>query len=185
MLPGKKWRERRLWHKIHIGIDEETSEIRAVLCHQAIAKQSAERDVTSSCIGDPPMLPNLLGQIAQDQKIGSVTAPSHACKHGIVGQWMGRMIRGFARSGLKRATGSIPRRPSPRRCHDAIAVRNARAVIPPRKNAKLWKPDTLGPRARNEAVWSSKDLGRAQWRRLSGYHRRSRVETTVLGSCDG
>jgi hypothetical protein len=68
-----------------------------------------------------------------------------------------------------------------RKCHDAIAARNARAVIPPRKNAKLWKPDTLGARARNEAVQSSKDLGRAQWRRLSGYHRRSRVETKPLG----
>jgi hypothetical protein len=100
VLPGKGWRETSVWRKIHIAIDEETLEIRAVHCRQAIAKQSAERDVTSSCIGDPPMLPNLLGQIAPDQKIGSVTAPSHACKHGIVRQWMGRMIRGFARSGL-------------------------------------------------------------------------------------
>jgi hypothetical protein len=125
--------KRRLWRKIHIGIDEETLEIRAV-------------EVTSSTIGDPPMLPNLLGQIAPDQKIGSVTAD-----------------------------GAY----DTRKCHDAIAARNARAVIPPRKNAKLWKPDTLGARARNEAVQSSKDLGRAQWRRLSGYHRRSRVETKM------
>ena len=27
-----------------------------------------------------------------------------------------------------------------RKCHDAIAAWNAHAVIPPRKNAKLWKP---------------------------------------------
>jgi len=27
-----------------------------------------------------------------------------------------------------------------RKCHDAIAKRNAHAVIPPRKNAKPWKP---------------------------------------------
>jgi len=125
--------KRRVWRKIHIGIDEETLEIRAV-------------EVTSSSIGDPPMLPNLLGQITPDQKIGSVTAD-----------------------------GAY----DTRKCHDAIAARNARAVIPPRKNAKLWKPDTLGARARNEAVQSSKDLGRAQWRRLSGYHRRSRVETKM------
>jgi hypothetical protein len=122
-----------VWRKIHIGIDEETLEIRAV-------------EVTSSSIGDPPMLPYLLGQITPDQKIGSVTAD-----------------------------GAY----DTRKCHDAIAARNARAVIPPRKNAKLWKPDTLGARARNEAVQSSKDLGRAQWRRLSGYHRRSRVETKM------
>ncbi len=68
-----------------------------------------------------------------------------------------------------------------RKCHDAIAARNAHAVIPPRKNAKMWKPDTPRARARNEAVRSSKYLGRALWRNLTGYHRRSRVETKPLG----
>jgi hypothetical protein len=29
-----------------------------------------------------------------------------------------------------------------RKCHDAIAARGAAAIIPPRKNAKLWKPDS-------------------------------------------
>jgi hypothetical protein len=70
-----------------------------------------------------------------------------------------------------------------RKCHDAIAARNAHAVIPPRKNAKLWKPDTPGARARNEAVRASKYLGRALWRQLTGYHRRSRVETIPLIVC--
>jgi hypothetical protein len=64
-----------------------------------------------------------------------------------------------------------------RKCHDAIAARDAHAVIPPRKNAKMWKPDTPEARARNEAMRSSKYLGRALWRHLTGYHRRSRVET--------
>ena len=68
-----------------------------------------------------------------------------------------------------------------RKCHDAIASRGANAVIPPRKNAKLWKPTSAGAIARNEAVRSSKYLGRALWRRWSGYHRRSRVETNPLG----
>ena len=68
-----------------------------------------------------------------------------------------------------------------RKCHDAIAARNAQAVIPPRKNAKPWKPNTPGARARNEAVRSSKYLGRALWRQVTGYHRRSRVETKPLG----
>jgi hypothetical protein len=58
---------------------------------------------------------------------------------------------------------------------------NAHAVIPPRKNAKFWKPETPGARARNEAVRSSKYLGRALWRQVTGYHRRSRVETKPLG----
>ncbi len=66
-----------------------------------------------------------------------------------------------------------------RKCHDAIASRGAHAVIPPRKNAKPWKPTSAGAVARNEAVNTSRYLGRALWRRWSGYHRRSRVETKM------
>lgn len=68
-----------------------------------------------------------------------------------------------------------------RKCHDAIAAREAHAVIPPRKHAKLWKPDTPGARARNEAVRASNYLSRALWRQVAGYRRRSRVETKPLG----
>lgn len=66
-----------------------------------------------------------------------------------------------------------------RKCHDAIAERGAHAVIPPRKNAKPWKTETAGAVARNEALRASKHLGRALWRRWSGYHRRSRAETKM------
>jgi hypothetical protein len=66
-----------------------------------------------------------------------------------------------------------------RKCHDAIADRGALAVIPPRKNAKPWKTVTAGAAARNEILRASKYLGRALWRRWSGYHRRSRVETKM------
>lgn len=54
-------RKRRVWRKIHIGIDERTLEIRAV-------------EITGSNTGDAPMLPHLLNQIPHDQEIGSVTA---------------------------------------------------------------------------------------------------------------
>ena len=66
-----------------------------------------------------------------------------------------------------------------RKRHEAIAARNAAAVIPPRKNAKPWKPTSPGAVARNEALRASKYLGRAIWRRWSGYHRRSRVESKM------
>ena len=66
-----------------------------------------------------------------------------------------------------------------RKCHEALADRGAAAIIPPRKNAKPWKAITAGAVARNEALRASKDLGRALWRRWSGYHRRSRVETKM------
>ena len=59
-----------------------------------------------------------------------------------------------------------------RRCHDAIAARNAHAVIPPHKNAKLLKPDT-----RCEGAKRSSSI--LKWRQMSGYHRQSRVETKM------
>ncbi len=125
--------KRRVWRKIHIGIDEETLEFRAV-------------EITSSNIGDAPMLPELLSQIPPDQDIGSVTAD-----------------------------GAY----DTRKCHEAIAARDAHAVIPPRKNAKPWKPASAGAVARNDAVNAQRYLGRTVWRRWSGYHRRSRVETKM------
>ena len=66
-----------------------------------------------------------------------------------------------------------------RKCHEAMPSRGAAAVIPPRKNAKPWKPDTAGAVARNEALRASKHLGRTLWRRWSGYNRRSQVETKM------
>jgi transposase len=66
-----------------------------------------------------------------------------------------------------------------RRCHNAIADRGASAVIPPRRNAQPWKPTTAGAIARNDALRASKYMGRALWRNLSKYHRRSRVETKM------
>ena len=59
--------------------------------------------VTSSNVGDAPMLPELLDQIPPVQDIGSVTAD-----------------------------GAY----DTRKCHEAIAARDASAIIPPRKNAK-------------------------------------------------
>ena len=125
--------KRRIWRKIHIGIDEETLEVRAV-------------EVTTSNIGDAPMLPELLKQVPSDQDIGSVIAD-----------------------------GAY----DTRKCYDAIAARNAHAVIPPRKNAKPWKPTSAGAIARNDAVNASRYLGCTIWKRWSGYHRRSRVESKM------
>jgi len=53
--------KRRVWRKIHFGIDEETLEVRAV-------------EITGSPIGDAPVLPDLLNQIPAHEQIGSVTA---------------------------------------------------------------------------------------------------------------
>jgi hypothetical protein len=53
--------KRRVWRKVHLGVDEQTLGIRAV-------------EVTSSDVGDAPMLPELLSRIPPDQDIASVTA---------------------------------------------------------------------------------------------------------------
>ena len=66
-----------------------------------------------------------------------------------------------------------------RKCHEAIAARDAHAVVPPRKNAKPWKPTSAGEITRNDAVNAQRYLGRTLWRHWSGYHRRSRVETKM------
>ncbi|GBQ23367.1 transposase [Gluconacetobacter sacchari DSM 12717] len=66
-----------------------------------------------------------------------------------------------------------------RRSHETIANRGAQAVVPPRKNAKPWRPTSAGAIARNETLRACRHLGRALWRRWSGYHRRSRVETKM------
>ena len=52
---------RRQWRKVHLAMDTATSDIRAV-------------EFTPSREGDSPVLPDLLGQIPQDEDIGTVTA---------------------------------------------------------------------------------------------------------------
>jgi hypothetical protein len=119
--------KRRIWRKIHIGIDEETLEVRAI-------------EVTSSNIGDAPMLPELPNQIPPDQDIGSVTAD-----------------------------GAY----DTRKCHEAIAARDAHAVIPPRKNAKPWKPPLVHAGMHCRAVderWSYCPKRRGQCAAITGAH---------------
>ena len=125
--------KRRVWRKVHLGIDEQTLEIRTV-------------EVTSSDVGDAPVWPELLFQIPPCQEIASVTADG---AH------------------------------DTRKCHDAIAERDAAAAIPRRMNAKPWKADSAVAAARNNALKASKYLCRALWRRCSGYHRQSRAETKM------
>ena len=66
-----------------------------------------------------------------------------------------------------------------RACHAAIAQRGAQAVIPPRKNGKPWKATFVGASVRNEALKACGRLGWAIWKKWSGYHRRSLVETKM------
>jgi hypothetical protein len=67
-----------------------------------------------------------------------------------------------------------------RTCHSAIASRGGTAVIPIRKNGRPWKEDGPAAQARNENLRAAKHFGRALWKRLTGYHARSRIEAQML-----
>ncbi|STB63925.1 IS5 family transposase [Chromobacterium violaceum] len=124
---------RRQWRKVHLGIDAETLQIRAI-------------EVTDNRQGDAQMLPSLLTQIPADEPIGCVSGD-----------------------------GAF----DTKTCHEAIAARGAIGCIRTRKNARPWKGNSLGVLARNEILRATKRLGRAIWKRWSGYHRRSLVETKM------
>ena len=124
---------RRQWRKVHLGIDAETLEIRAI-------------EVTSNAIGDAPTLPDLLAQIPEDEKILSVGGD-----------------------------GAY----DTRKCHAAIAERGAAAIIPVRRNGQPWTTAGPGVEARNETLRATKRLGRTIWKKWSGYHQRSLVETKM------
>lgn len=124
---------RRQWRKVHLGIDAQTMEIRAI-------------EVTSNSVGDAPMLPELLAQISSTTNIATVTGD-----------------------------GAY----DTKACHSAIAAIGASAIIPTRKNARLWKKYPPGAHARNEILRATQRLGRTIWKKWSGYHRRSLVETKM------
>ncbi len=122
---------RRQWRKVHIGIDAETFDIRAI-------------EVTSNAVGDGQTLPDLLAQIPEDETIVTVGGDGAYDTRG---------------------------------CHAAIDARGADPIIPVRRNGKAWTEDGRGVDARNETRRSRKRLGRTIWKKWSGNHRRSLVET--------
>lgn len=124
---------RRQWRKVHLGIDAQTLEIRAI-------------EITDNAIGDAPMLPELLAQIPADEQLHSV---------------------------------SVDGAYDTKACHEAIASRQAVAIIPTRKNAKPWTDGKAGAQARNEILRATRKLGRSIWKKWSGYYRRSLVETKM------
>jgi hypothetical protein len=63
-------------------------------------------------------------------------------------------------------------------CYKAIHARGARSVIPPQKRARVRS----GPEFcdRNAAVLRGREVGRDEWKKEAGYHRRSLAETAML-----
>jgi IS5 family transposase len=69
-----------------------------------------------------------------------------------------------------------------RTCYEALRARHARATIPPQRNARIWQHgNTRAERlARDENLRRIRQIGRAAWKRESGYHRRSLAETAMF-----
>ncbi|MEX3592002.1 MAG: IS5 family transposase [Burkholderia sp.] len=74
-------------------------------------------------------------------------------------------------------------------CHAAIAARSAISSIPPREGAAHGLADMPGAAWRNGAVDAIACDGRREWKKDSGYHRRSLAENamyrfkTLTGNC--
>jgi hypothetical protein len=125
--------KRRTWKKLHVGVDEATGEIVAVV-------------VTDNSVADHQVVPELLAQVTDE-----ITQVS--------------------------GDGAYDKRPT----YTAIKDRQARATIPPRRGARIWKHgNTKGERhIRDDNVRSIRKYGRKAWKQMSGYHRRSLAETTM------
>jgi Transposase DDE domain len=65
-----------------------------------------------------------------------------------------------------------------RECYKAIHQKGARAVIPPRKGSTLWEDEYL--KDRNENLRTVRRHGVKGWKKKSGYHRRSLMETAMF-----
>lgn len=61
----------------------------------------------------------------------------------------------------------------------AILHRGGSAVIPIRRNGRLWKENCPAARARNDFLPATRRFGRANWKHWSGYHVRSRIEAKM------
>ena len=69
-----------------------------------------------------------------------------------------------------------------RRCYGAIEQHGAKAVIPPRRDAKIWQHGNCAapPRQRDENLRAIRQKGWRQWKKEAGYHRRSLAETAFF-----
>lgn len=63
-------------------------------------------------------------------------------------------------------------------CYDAIVARGAKAVIPPRENARIWDNGQMDTRDAN--LRRIQEIGRKAWKIESHYHRRSLAENGIF-----
>jgi len=68
-----------------------------------------------------------------------------------------------------------------RKVYETLEKQGVRAIIPPRRNAKIWRHGNSGgrPLTRDVAIREIRRRGRRQWKEDIGYHRRSLSETAM------
>ena len=125
--------KRRVWRKVHLVIDADSHEIRAV-------------EMTDHRHGEGEILPSLLAQLPEEEQIAVISGD---------GAYDTRAVYETSAS-----------------CHAAL-------LVPPRRNGRPWKTQTVGATECNETLRAIRHLGRRLWKRWSGYHRRSLVETAM------
>lgn len=126
--------KRRTWRKLHLGINEATSEIIASV-------------LTTNGVGDGETLPDLLEQI--DEKLSQASGDGGYDDFEV---------------------------------YDLLNRRGAKITIPPQRNAKIRQHGNCEdpPLPRDEIIRAIRELGRAEWKKQNGYHRRSIAETTMF-----
>jgi hypothetical protein len=69
-----------------------------------------------------------------------------------------------------------------RRCYEALEQCGAKAVIPPRRDAKIWQHGNCvaPPLQRDQNLRAIRQQGRRRWKQEVGYHRRSLAETAFF-----
>ncbi|MEM7303891.1 MAG: IS5 family transposase [Pseudomonadota bacterium] len=67
-------------------------------------------------------------------------------------------------------------------CHRAVLDKGAKPVIPAKKGASSKPPPTMKdpPTTRGAIVQRCQEIGRKEWKKESGYHRRSLAETAMF-----
>ena len=65
--------------------------------------------------------------------------------------------------------------------YERLVEKKIKAIIPPRKNAKIKQHGNSSqpPLQRDEAIRGIRRIGRKQWKKKVGYHRRSLAETAM------
>jgi hypothetical protein len=112
--------------------------------------------------------------LAVDEKTGLVKAAATTTNSISDGQMLPELLEQVTQS-IAQVTQSIAQVSADggydhRSCYEVIAKRHARAVIPPRRSAKIWQHGNCKaePLARDENLRRIRQVGRAKWKRESG-----------------